>query len=44
MKVEKKKKDGYLLELIIKIQQFEKKKNLQNLANVGLFFHEKSFV
>jgi hypothetical protein len=26
---------GYLLELII---------NLQNLANVGHFFHEKSFV
>jgi hypothetical protein len=25
MKVEKKKKDGYLLELIIKIQQFGKK-------------------
>jgi hypothetical protein len=32
---------GYLLELIIKIWQFEKK--IQNLANLGLFFHEKSF-
>jgi len=31
------------LELIIKIWQFEKK-NLQNLANLGHFFYEKSFV
>jgi len=39
VKVEKKKKDGYLLELIIKIQRFEKEKeNLLNLANLGHFF------
>jgi hypothetical protein len=31
---------GYLLELIIKIWRFEKK-ILQNLANLGQFFHEK---
>jgi hypothetical protein len=36
VKVEKKKKDGYLLELIIKIQRFEKEK--ENLANLGHFF------
>jgi hypothetical protein len=42
MKVEKKKKNGYLLELIIKIQQFggKKNKNLQNLANLGHSFHD----
>jgi hypothetical protein len=46
MKVEKKQNSsiiGYLLELIIEIWRFEKK-ILQNLANLGHFFYEKSFV
>jgi hypothetical protein len=34
---------GYLLDLIIKLNDFEKE-NLQNLANLGHSFHEKSFI
>jgi len=50
MKVEKIKKSvyilGYQLELIIKVWLFEKiyKNQIQNLVNLGHFFHGKSFV
>jgi hypothetical protein len=34
---------GYLLELIVKIWQFGEKKFFENLVNLSLFFHERSF-
>jgi hypothetical protein len=46
MKVEKKPESfsilGYLVEVIIKFGDLEKK-FVQNLANLGYFFHENSF-
>jgi len=38
MKVEKKKKNGYLLELIIKIQQFEKRRKIFKIWRIWVIF------